>query len=80
MIKYFDEQQIKAIKKYGKEFTTQYFYSKIAQNISYMKNINKKIKKYGIFIEYIPRIRDKKGRWILEEILLPVYVIEPRLK
>lgn len=80
MIKYFDEQQIKAIKKYGKEFTTQYFYSKIAQNISYMKNINKKIKKYGIFIEYVPRIRDKKGRWILEEILLPVYVIEPKLK
>ena len=30
-------------KKYGKDFSTQIFYSQIAQNISYIKDINKKI-------------------------------------
>ena len=80
LTKYFDDNQNKAIKKYGKKFTTTFFYSKIAQNISYIKDINKKIKKFGIFIEYIPRIRDKKGRWIIDTVYLPVYVIEPKTK
>jgi hypothetical protein len=69
--------QTKAIKKYGKKFTTNTFYSKIAQNIDYIKMLNKKINTYNIHIEYSPRKKNKKGLWLIGSIYLPVYVIEP---
>lgn len=72
--------QNKAIKKYGINFTLNKFYSVIAQDIEYIKLLNNKINKFDIHIEYKPREKDNKGRWIIETIYLPVYPIEPKIK
>ena len=69
--------QDKAIKKYGYKFTLNEFYSKIAQDIKYIKMINKYLAQYNIYIEYSPRKKNKENLWLIESIYLPVYVIEP---
>lgn len=69
--------QSDAIKKYGTNFSIQIFYSKIAQNSSYINEINKILNKYNLHIDFFPRIKDERGEWIIDTIYLPVYVIEP---
>lgn len=68
--------QEKALKKYGDEFTTYEFYSKVAQNREYIDIINKKLNKYKLQIDYYSREKDDKGKWIVDTIYLPIYVIE----
>ena len=68
--------QSKAIKKYGTKFTTQEFYSKIAQDREYINIINKALNKHQIQIDFYSRIKDQRGRWIIDTMYLPVYVIE----
>ncbi len=70
------EIQDKAIEKYGKRFSTETFYKKIAKDKSFIKEFNKTLNKYKLKIDYKPRIKDRK-RWILDDIFLPVSVIEP---
>ena len=66
-----------AIKKYGIDFTINEFYSKIAQDRTYINQFNKFLNKHGLNIEYYPRIKDSKGSWIIDTIYLPIYVVEP---
>lgn len=68
--------QDKAIKKYGTNFTDSSFYSKIAQDRKYINMINKELNKYHIHIDFFSRIKDDTGRWIIDTLYLPVYVIE----
>lgn len=65
-----------AINKYGNKFTTDFFYSKIAQNKKYIKSFNKSIHKHNLEIAYYPRIKVKKI-WKLPTIYLPIAPIEP---
>jgi hypothetical protein len=78
--KYTQNIQKKAINKYGTDFSIYKFYSEIAQDIQYINLLNKKLNEYDIHIEYKPREKDKKGRWIIDTIYLPVYAIEPKIK
>lgn len=66
--------QKKAIKKYGTDFTSYEFYSKIAQDHAHIDLINKTINKYDIQIDYYARIRDEKGNWVIDTIYLPISV------
>ena len=66
-----------AIKKYGTDFTDEYFYSVIAQNTSYIKKINKILKKDHFVIDFYPRVKNKKKKWVLPEITISVDVVEP---
>jgi len=68
--------QNESIKKYGKKFTQNDFYSKISQDKTYIDTINNTINKYNLHIDYFSRIRDSKNRWIIDTIYLPVFVIE----
>jgi hypothetical protein len=70
--------QTKAIKKYGIKFTSEIFYSKIAQDKTSINEFNDILKKYHMYIDYYHRIKDKIGRWIIDTIYLPIYVVEPR--
>lgn len=65
-------EQEKAIEKYGSNFTTYKFYSKIAQDMTYIDNINKKLKKYGLYIDYFSRIKTPNNTWIVDTIYLPI--------
>lgn len=76
--KYIQTIQNKAIKKYGKDFSLNTFYSEIAQDVYYINLLNKKLNQFQIHIEYKPREKDSKGRWIIGTIYLPVYAIEPK--
>ena len=67
--------QINSINKYGTKFTTNMFYSKIAQDRSYINMFNKVLNKYKIHIDYYSRIHDGKN-WVIDTIYLPVYAIE----
>ncbi len=71
----FTDIQGQAIAKYGTKFNNNTFYSQIAQDFTFIKMFNKKLKKYGIYIEYVARKKDKKGRWYLGEIHVPVFVV-----
>ena len=31
-----------------------------------------------MYIDYYPRLKDKKNKWVIDTIYLPIYVIEPR--
>jgi len=76
------EIQLDAIEKYGIKYekNPNLFYSKVAQDISYLKRFNKIIKKYwnnDINVLYKPRRKDKNGTWYIPSIYIPVNVIEP---
>jgi hypothetical protein len=72
--------QHEAIKKYGSSFNTQYFHSKIGQDTKYIDGLNKSLHKYGLHIDYQPRIEDSQHRWFIDSIYLPVYSIEPKMQ
>lgn len=78
IVDYMNSLQDKALRKYGYKFDSHTFYSKIAQDLNYIKLLNKKLAKYEIYIDYKPREQDSKGRWIIGSVYLPVYVIEPK--
>lgn len=67
-----------ALKKYGTQFTTYEFYSKISQDRHYIDMINKQLNKYELHIDFYSRLKDDKGKWVIDTIYLPVYVIEPQ--
>jgi len=69
--------QKSAIKKYGTDFSSYYFYSKIAQDKKYINILNKTLKKYGLYIDFYHRIKDMKKRWIIDTVYLPIYSTEP---
>lgn len=71
------ESQSNAILQYGNKFTNNFFYSVIAQNTSFIHSINSVMQKFDMCIDYYPRSQDNKGRWIIDTIYLPVYVVEP---
>lgn len=65
--------QHKCLNKYGDNFTRNQFYSKIAQDIELINEINIIVNNYNINIDYIPRIRDSHKKWIIDTVYLPVY-------
>lgn len=67
--------QNNAIEKYGIKFTSHMFYSIIAQDLTYINDINKVIGQYQIHIDYYPRVLDN-DTWIIDSIFLPVYVTQ----
>jgi len=68
--------QNRAIAKYGTKFSRNKFFSKIAQDKSYIGAFNNFLKNYHLKIYYKPRTKHN-GRWILDEIYLPVSAVEP---
>lgn len=79
MTKLHRDLQEKAIKKYGSNFTENTFYSKIAQDKYYINKMNELLKKYHLYIDYYPRMKDTNGRWLIDTIYLPVYIIETEI-
>lgn len=75
-IRTYGEIQNESIRKYGTKFTNRTFFSKIAQNTSYIERINRVTNRYGINIDYYPRTKDSRGRWIIDTVYVPVYSIE----
>lgn len=73
----FNKLQKSAINKYGIDFTEKHFFKKIAQDTTYIDKLNVFLNKYQLHVDYFSRIQDEKGRWILDTIYLPVYVVEP---
>ena len=67
-----------SIRKYGTNINSSTFYKKIAQDTTYINMFNKTLKKFGIYIDYYPRIKDKKNRWVIDTVYVPIYVIEPK--
>lgn len=72
---YFDNLQDHAIKKYGKKINNNMFYQKIINDTFYIDKVNELLIKVNIFIQYFPRIKNKKGKWVLPEIELNVNVV-----
>ena len=62
-----------AIKKYGINFSTYDFYSKISQDREFIDLINEKLIKYGLIIDYYPRTKDFRGSWIIDSVYIPIY-------
>ena len=71
--KLFREQQYIALKKYGQKFSTYEFYSKISQDLTYINNINAKLKEYNLEIDFFPRKKDNKGQWHVSTIYLRIF-------
>lgn len=69
----FIEIQDNALKLYGSDFTTHYFYSEIAQNKTFIDKLNELLNEFQIHIDFFPRKEDDKKSWILDTIYLPVY-------
>ena len=71
--KQINEIQDRALEIYGTKFNTYQFYSKIAQDTSHISELNKALKNFGLHIDFFPRTRDTKGKWIIDNIYLPIY-------
>ena len=65
--------QYEAIEKYSENFNTYTFYSKIAQDTKYIKQINKELNKFKLHIDFYSRTKDIKGKWIINTVYLPIY-------
>jgi len=72
--KKFNELQDISIAKYGSNFSTYEFFSKIAQDKEYINGLNQVLNRFEMHVDYYPRIKDQKNRWIIDSIYLPVYV------
>jgi hypothetical protein len=70
----YSKVQKDAIKKYGTEFSTYDFYSKIAQDPICINDLNSVLNKYKLQIDFYPRIKDNRGKWIIDSLHLPVYI------
>ena len=64
------KNQLDAIKKYGTDFNNNKFYKEIAQDKTYINNINKKLEKYNLYIDFFPRKQNESGTWIVFDIHL----------
>lgn len=69
----FDKIQKKMIKKYNSEFKTEYFYSVISQDMEPIDTLNKALNKFQINIDFFTRKKDKRGKWVVDDIYLPIY-------
>ena len=65
--------QEEALTKYGTDFSTYDFYSKISQDLTYINKLNKILNIFKLHIDFFPRRRDNKGKWIIDNIYLPIY-------
>ena len=74
----YPEIQEEAINEYGTDFNAEYFYKEISQNQKYINKINKTLNKYNIQIDYYPRSKDSLGKWIINDLFLPIYVTEQK--
>lgn len=74
--KHYAKVQHEAHLKHGHKFSTERFYSVIAQDKSFINKLNIVLNKFSIHIDYYSRIKDSEGRWIIESVYLPVYVVE----
>ena len=72
-----DKIQNMAINKYGFNFTQHEFYSVISQDMLYINMFNTFLNKNNIHIDYYPRIYDTIGNWIIDDLYLPIHIIEP---
>jgi hypothetical protein len=72
----YNNLQDNAIDKYGDNFNTYTFYSKIAQDTTYINSISKKLNEYELQIDYYPRTKEQSGKWIIESIYLPIFITE----
>lgn len=72
--------QSDAIKKYEVNFGTYDFFSIIAQDKTYINMLNVVLNKFLLHIDYFPRVRDNKGKWILDKVYLPIYVVQTKRK
>jgi hypothetical protein len=70
--KVFNMIQTKAINKYSTEFTLNEFYTEIAQDTSFIDQLNKMLSEYMLKIDYYPRIKISK-QWVLNQIYLPIF-------
>jgi len=68
--KTFDKVQNSAVKKYGHNFTENKFYSKIAQDKTYIALLNETLNEFNIQIDYYPRKQDKDGKWHIDTLFL----------
>ena len=71
--KIFKTVQQAAIEKYGEKFSTYTFYSQIAQDTSYISEVNDVLNKYNIIIDFYSRVKDFRGSWIIDTIYIPLY-------
>lgn len=65
--------QAKAIEKYGTNFTSYYFYATVAQDTSYILQLNELLQQYSLTVDFYPRTKDFKGGWIVDTIHVPIY-------
>jgi hypothetical protein len=73
MRKKFRHVQDNAINKYGSDFTTYYFYKTISQDKSFIDDINSSMADFQLTIDFFPRIKNKKGSWIVDTIYTPIF-------
>jgi hypothetical protein len=70
--------QREAIGKYGFKFDSEFFYSVIAQDMSYMKRINDLLEKFSLHIDFFPRQRNKQGKWVIGTLYLPICLVHKK--
>lgn len=74
--------QLEAINKYGTNFKDNTkFYDNVINDLKYINDFNNLLKKYlddQVYIEYIPRVKDKNGNYIIEKLVIELKAIEPK--
>jgi hypothetical protein len=72
----YDDAQSDALNKYGYDFSTSVFYSKISQDRTFINDINKTLNKFELHIDYYSRVKDSKNNYIIDTVYLPIFVVE----
>jgi len=66
----FNKIQKDAIEKYGTKFSSNTFYSHIAQDMSYIKRFNQILNEFNIQVDFYPRKKDRTGKWYIDTVFL----------
>ena len=74
------EIQTEAIEKYGIDYEkNNKFYTNVVTDFKYINDFNKMLKKYldnQVYVEYIPRIKDESGNYIIDKLTIKLKPIE----
>lgn len=65
--------QEECINKYGISFNKNVFFSKIAQDKELINKLNDIVNKFNLQIDFVPRVKNEKKQWIIDNLYLPVY-------
>ena len=62
-----------SLEKYSHDFSHSKYHSVIAQDFTFVNNLNMVLKDFQLAIDFFPRKKNSQGSWVITDIYLPIF-------